>query len=248
MVGVVTTMRGGADHLCSMFLTRDARDVKRLYLSGMLISEVRRQLTPGSAGNALGATRFLNESCYNLVYLELAACRLTCMPEALASMVPNVRVLNLNYNFLEDAGPLEGLTRLQKLTMIGSRLKGTKSLIRLLHRMPEVEMLDFRMNPCTLGWYLPLLVKDVPGALQPSEDGRNGEKGASRSGWQELDAKFRRDLPNASYVGRLAYRGLVMQACPRIRMLDGIEVTEKERVKAERLLVSILGERRKRVV
>ncbi|KAJ3998798.1 hypothetical protein F5050DRAFT_1566398 [Lentinula boryana] len=214
------------------FLTQDARDVKRLYLSGER------------------GKRFLTESCYNLVYLELAACRLTTMPEGLALMIPNVRVLNLNYNFLEDARPLEGLTRLQKLTMIGSRLKGTKALIRLLQRMPEVEMLDFRyewMNPCTLGWYLPLLVKDVPGALQPSEDGRKGDKGASKSAWQELDAKFRRDLPNDSYIGRLAYRGLVMQACSRIRMLDGIEVTVKERVKAEKLLIGILGERKKTV-
>ncbi|KIK69884.1 hypothetical protein GYMLUDRAFT_212772 [Collybiopsis luxurians FD-317 M1] len=209
------------------FVTRDVRDVKRLYLSG----------------NALGKQRFLTESCYNLVYLELAACRLTVLPEGLAGMVPNVRVLNLNYNFLEDARPLAGLTRLQKLTIIGSRLKGTKALIRLLQRMPEVEMLDFRMNPCTLGWYLPLLVKDVPGALQPSEDGPKGG-GGSRSGWKELDAKFRRDLPNDSYIGRLAYRGLVMQACPRIRMLDGIEVTEKERLKAEKILEGILGERR----
>ncbi|KAJ3848408.1 hypothetical protein EV368DRAFT_49354 [Lentinula lateritia] len=212
------------------FLTRDTRDVKRLYLSGI----------------ALGGKRFLTESCYNLVYLELAACRLTSMPESLASLIPNVRVLNLNYNFLEDAKPLEGLTRLQKLTMIGSRLKGTKALIHLLQRMPEVEMLDFRMNPCTLGWYLPLLVKDVPGALQPSEDGRKGDKAASKSAWQDLDAKFRRGLPNDSYIGRLAYRGLVMQACQRIRMLDGIEVTEKERSKAEKLLVGILGERKKR--
>lgn len=97
-----------------------------------------------NTGIALGGKRFLTESCYNLVYLELAACRLTSMPESLASLIPNVRVLNLNYNFLEDAKPLEGLTRLQKLTMIGSRLKGTKALIRLLQRMPEVEMLDFR--------------------------------------------------------------------------------------------------------
>ncbi|KAF8827938.1 hypothetical protein HHX47_DHR4000561 [Lentinula edodes] len=208
------------------FSTRDTRDVKRLYLSGI----------------ALGGKRFLTESCYNLVYLELAACRLTSMPESLASLIPNVRVLNLNYNFLEDAKPLEGLTRLQKLTMIGSRLKGTKALIRLLQRMPEVEMLDFRMNPCTLGWYLPLLVKDVPGALQPSEDGRKGDKAASKSAWQDLDAKFRRGLPNDSYIGRLAYRGLVMQACQRIRMLDGIEVTEKERSKAEKLLEPMIDD------
>ncbi|KAK7464669.1 Protein nud1 [Stygiomarasmius scandens] len=207
-------------------LTRDIRDVKRLYFSG----------------NALG-DGFLTEACYNLVYLELAACRLTELPVGLNRLMPNVRVINLNYNFLEDASALEGLSRIRKLTIIGSRLKGTKGLIRMLKGMPEVEMLDFRMNPCTLGWYLPLLVRDVPGALQPSE---SVEKTAAkqRVGWQELDSKFRRDLPDEAYVGRLAYRGLVMKACPRIRLLDGVEVSEKERVKAERLLVGILGRRR----
>jgi protein NUD1 len=199
---------------------------------------------------------FLDEPCYNVVYLELAACRLTALPEGMARLVPNLRVLNLNYNFLEDVRPLEGLTRLQKLTIIGSRLKNTKPLIRLLENMPDVEMLDFRyamdlvpcaydrqidwksghrMNPCTLGWYLPLLVKDVPGALQPSE-GRN-----PREGWQALDSKFRRDLPNSSYIGRLAYRGLIMRACGRIGMLDGVAVSEKERMKANDLLKGILG-------
>ncbi|KAH7925885.1 hypothetical protein BV22DRAFT_1088208 [Leucogyrophana mollusca] len=212
--------------------TRQFRDVKRLYLSG----------------NKLRAD-FIEEPCYNLVYLEAAACRLTTLPCDLARLVPNLRVLNLNYNFLEEALPLEGLTRLKKLTIIGSRLKGTKPLIRVLQRMPDAEMLDFRMNPCTLGWYLPLLVRDVPGALQPSEnsggsggDGHptRGEK-TSEYGWQELDSKFRRDLPDDAYVGRLAYRGLVMRACPRIRMLDGVEVSEKERTKANHLLQGIMG-------
>lgn len=89
----------------------------------------------------------LHEPCYNLVYLELAACRLTALPEEanlLAKVAPNLRVLNLNYNFLEDVKPLEGLVRLQKLSIIGSRLKSTKPLIRLLQRMADVEMLDFR--------------------------------------------------------------------------------------------------------
>jgi len=78
------------------------------------------------------------------VYLELAACRLSTLPADLASLTPNLRVLNLNYNFIEDARPLEGLSRLKKLTLIGSRLKGTKALIRILMGMPNVEMLDFR--------------------------------------------------------------------------------------------------------
>jgi hypothetical protein len=100
------------------------------------------------------------------------------------------------------------------------------------------------------------LVKDVPGALQPSEQdgdqgGRHGE-GKTKGGdsgkhsswqWQELDAKFRRDLPDEAYVGRLAYRGLVMRACRGVKVLDGIQVSEKEREKAERLLTGILRKR-----
>ncbi|KAI0655635.1 hypothetical protein C8Q70DRAFT_1115791 [Cubamyces menziesii] len=289
---------------------RDVRDVKRLYLSG-------NPLKPG----------FLSEPFYNLIYLELAACRLIQLPAEFARMVPNVRVLNLNYNFLEDPSPLRGLTRLRKLTIIGSRIKGAKQLIGVLRGMTDMEMIDFRrrrlthrstsrMNPCTLGWYLPLLVKDLPGALQPSDGERATEspaavgpaphepgqasrrsqgaeqvphqqvptsdassaphgRSSSSTGsavtfqgegtptdtalepnlaldrprertrqdlaWRELDAKFRRDLPDDAYVGRLAYRGLVMRACPHIRMLDGIEVERKERDKAERLLRSIFG-------
>jgi len=118
------------------------------------------------------------------------------------------------------------------------------------------------MNPCTLGWYLPILVQDVPGALQPSEDahwahhkkdigeGRPGPRTINGGGasspsyseyWQELDAKFRCDLPDEAYVGRLAYRGLVMRACPRIKMLDGVVVASGERDKAERLLEGVLS-------
>ncbi len=133
------------------------------------------------------------------------------------------------------------------------------------------------MNPCTLGWYLPLLVKDVPGALQPSEPAhrasgehrtqsaskpsgpelgqkgagtsiRGGNRGNPRDGttgvaptlaWHELDAKFRRDLPDEAYIGRLTYRGLVMRACSKVRMLDGVVVSRKERDKAEKLLEGV---------
>lgn len=59
-------------------------------------------------------------------------------------LVPNLRVLNLNYNFLDDVKPLEGLRRLNKLTIIGSRLKGTKGIINVLKGCTDVEMVDFR--------------------------------------------------------------------------------------------------------
>lgn len=103
-------------------------------------------------GNPL-TTTFMTEPCYNLVYFELAACRLTKLPPHFAQLIPNIRVLNLNYNFLEDVKPLEGLSRIKKLTIIGSRVKGTKGLIRMAQGMPEVEMVDFRYvgaSLCTL--------------------------------------------------------------------------------------------------
>ncbi|GJJ15557.1 hypothetical protein Clacol_009835 [Clathrus columnatus] len=236
---------------------KDIRDVKRLYLSGNPLPQL-----------------FLQDPCYNLIYLELAGCRLSSLPPNLSRLIPNIRVLNLNYNFLTDARALDGLTRLRKLTLIGSRLKGTKSLVRILKRMPDIEMMDFRMNPCTLGWYLPILVQDIPGALQPSEDqphsGDDTNHG-SRSGlpkqhpsrgvkataaaslsrshaqsWQELDAKFRGDLPDEAYVGRLAYRGLVMRACPKIKMLDGVVVSSGEKEKAERLFQDVLAAKKEK--
>lgn len=96
-----------------------------------------------AAGNPLPGG-FLSEPCYNVVYLELAACRLTVLPANFAQLVPNVRVLNLNYNFLEDTRPLEGLTRLRKLTVIGSRIRSTRMLVRTVRGMADIEMLDFR--------------------------------------------------------------------------------------------------------
>lgn len=91
------------------------------------------------------------------------------------------------------------------------------------------------MNPCTLGWYLPLLVKEVPKqgdetqapSREPVED------------WKAKDTKFRRDLPHDMYIGRLTYRGMAMRACKRLKMLDGVRMEEKERVKAENILSKI---------
>jgi protein NUD1 len=106
----------------------DVRDVKRLYLSG----------------NPENDFSFLTVPCYNLVYLELAGCRIETLPAVLATLVPNVRVLNLNYNFVSDASPLQGLVRLKRLTLVGSRLKGTKGILKALQKMPDMEMVDLR--------------------------------------------------------------------------------------------------------
>jgi Leucine-rich repeat (LRR) protein len=106
------------------------RDVRRLYLSGNPIP-----------------TSFPSEKFFNLVYLELAMCQITSLPPNLASLIPNVHVLNLNFNFLEDLSPLVGLTRLKKLTVLGARISQYRSLAGVLGSMDELESVDLRFVP-----------------------------------------------------------------------------------------------------
>lgn len=94
-------------------------------------------------GNSL-AEWFLTEPCYNLVYLEVARCQIRQLPANLAVLIPNVRTLNLNFNFISDVQPLQGLARLRKLSLVGSHMQGTKSLIKAVRKMTELELVDFR--------------------------------------------------------------------------------------------------------
>lgn len=103
------------------------QDVKRLYLSGNPIP-----------------TSFPSENFYNLVYLELAMCQLTSLPADFAAVIPNVRVLNLNFSFLDDLEPLAGLTRLKKLSVMGARLNKCRPVAAVLGTLSELESVDLR--------------------------------------------------------------------------------------------------------
>lgn len=94
-------------------------------------------------GNSL-AGWFLTEPCYNLVYLEVARCQIRQLPTNLAVLIPNVRTLNLNFNFISDVEPLQGLARIRKLSLLGSHVQGAKSLIKAVRKMTELESVDFR--------------------------------------------------------------------------------------------------------
>lgn len=81
----------------------------------------------------------------------MASCKLTSLPPNLAACVPNLRVLNLNYNFLSADDLIRalsfggGLRRLKKLTVVGGRVKGWKSVVgKLVKGLEELEVLDFR--------------------------------------------------------------------------------------------------------
>lgn len=102
------------------------------------------------------------------------------------------------------------------------------------------------MNPCTLAMYLPLIINNIASALEPTQSSTSPQTSptdaafAASPPWTELDAAFRQSLPDVWYVRRLAHRGLVMQACPRVQNLDGVEISAGERRKAAELMEEVL--------
>ncbi|KAI9834139.1 MAG: hypothetical protein M1826_005250 [Phylliscum demangeonii] len=98
---------------------------------------------------------------HNLHYLELAVAGLDCLPVDFGLRMPNVRVLNLNFNALKDITPLVGMRRLKKLYVTGNRLGRLRKVTHALARLPALEEVDLRNNPITLGFYPPSLQSRV---------------------------------------------------------------------------------------
>jgi Leucine-rich repeat (LRR) protein len=125
------------------------RDVKRLYISGKIMQlqpEEFRLTGVRATGNHLSSQFFPTRPLYSLVYLEAAACSLSEWPENFALRLPNLRILNMNYNFLEDLSGLEGLQGLRKLMMIGCRLgeERSSSVMRSVRQIGTLEEIDLR--------------------------------------------------------------------------------------------------------
>ncbi|WRT64124.1 uncharacterized protein IL334_001053 [Kwoniella shivajii] len=205
---------------------KDLENVKRLYLSG----------------NSLSTDFFPSKPLYALVYLEAAACRLSNWPKDFAKKMPNLKVLNVNYNHLPNLDGVKGQKGLRKLTLVGGRLgsedSNGKKVLEGLKGLTSLEEADFRMNPSTLSYYFPLMLPSASAqsALDPSKP----VSAAPASTWTSYDARFRKNLPDEWYSQRLVYRGLVMHACPALNKLDGVGIEDGEKKKAGELIKAAL--------
>ncbi|WAQ81644.1 hypothetical protein PtA15_1A986 [Puccinia triticina] len=228
---------------------KQVRDVKRIYLGG----------------NPLPAA-FPTCQFYNLLYLELAMCQCQSLPADLANLIPNIRTLNLNYNFLKDLSPLKNLRRLERLTIVGSRVKALdRGLLSVLESLPELELLDLRQNPMCASFYPPLLLSSTPSsAVANGSTERDGDTAPhlnqyqivnkdQEDDWHSMDDRFRKSLPNEFYLKRMTYRSIILQTCSnpqhqqegqqqahsKLKWLDGIKITELERKKLQKFLRGI---------
>jgi Leucine-rich repeat (LRR) protein len=90
-------------------------------------------------------TDFFASSLPSLLYLEAAACSLTGLPADMAAILPNLKVLNLNYNYFTSLEGLSNMENLRKLTVVGCRLGGReKGVVKCLKGLSSLEELDLR--------------------------------------------------------------------------------------------------------
>lgn len=124
------------------------KDVRKVFLSS-------NRLTPQSVCPSTPLLR--------LQLLDIAACTLTGLPGDFALSFPNLKVLNLNFNSIDDVGPLTGMNCLARLMIVGNRLSRMRRVCQILSRLGRsgkgtaccLRKLDVRGNPLTIGFYPP---------------------------------------------------------------------------------------------
>ena len=171
----------------------------------------------------------------NLRTLELASSGLHSLSPDFGRRCPNIRTLNLNFNAVRDLRPLRGIHRLVRLYLVGNRISKLRQTAAALDSISEgLQELDLRNNPLTLGFLLPLRepIDDKRLVLQ----GYQQEPADARpnSTWEvkyllprpdgQEDRVARERFDEATKVRRRVYEVLLMNTCPSLALLDGLEV------------------------
>jgi hypothetical protein len=156
--------------------------------------------------------------------LNLASCGLQSLPETFGLSVPNVRSLNLNFNAIKDLTPILNIVELRSLLVAGNRLKRLRKTAAVLAKLGNLEMLDLRDNPFTVGFY----AKTVEGRLVKTEQ-------ALQEGNEEVvgdaftlplcatvvDRTYFERLDEGTKLRRRVYEMLIASSCRIMGMLDG---------------------------
>lgn len=162
----------------------------------------------------------------NLNRLDLSNCGLKSLPANFACLCMNVRVLNLNFNELEDLTPLMVIPKLTHLFLVGNRIpRDSASLRALISELGFLRALDTRNNPETEDFYPDLMSvmgsRGVNGK-SISIQYTNTQTAEFEKAWQETDTKFVRNLKahdRETYEDRVLYQ---TQAMLRVHNKGGL--------------------------
>ncbi len=224
-----------------MSFLASAYEVRKLFLSGNNLSSSSSSSSSTSSPPSPPGTFSLPVDFLNLQYLELANCGLRALAPDLGQLTPNLRVLNVNFNALEDLAPLRHVPRLKRLLAAGNRLADAGGLADLLAGFPHLSRLDARDNPATLGFYPPppssphaqtqTLVAPAAGGDDDDDNAHDHDQNAfvlpdvtDESGGRDRDRRFQSRLDMGSRMRRRLYEMVVLGRCRRLRTLDGLPV------------------------
>ncbi|EKV15876.1 putative leucine-rich repeat protein [Penicillium digitatum] len=137
----------GLDHRVNIDLGL-VKDVRKVFLSS-------NKLSPQTVCPSAPLLR--------LQLLDVAACTLKSLPGDFALSFPNLKVLNLNFNSVDDVEPLVGMNCLARLMIVGNRLSRMRRVCQILSRLGKtgkgtacsLRKLDLRGNPLNVGFYPP---------------------------------------------------------------------------------------------
>lgn len=197
----------------------EAYEVRKLFLSGNYLGTFEPRVD------------FLN-----LQLLELANCGLQALPEDLGQLMPNLRVLNVNFNAIANLSPLRYIPRLKKLLAAGNRLGDSTSVTELLTDFPHLTELDLRDNPVTLGFYAPLQA-----LVSQREDGV-ADPFVLPEADAERDETYSKRLDETTKQRRRLHQIVFVASCKRLRILDGLAVKRKDVLAKDAMLEALIGE------
>ncbi|TRX97370.1 hypothetical protein FHL15_001648 [Xylaria flabelliformis] len=197
-----------------------ACEVRKLFLSGNRLSG----FNPG--------IDFLN-----LQYLELANCGLQSLAPDIGQLMPNLRVLNINFNAIDDLWPLRYIPRLKKLLAVGNRLSEAGKVANALAEFPHLSRLDLRNNGATLGFYAP-----VQTLVPAGDNGKEAEFDpfALPDGDVERQEKFASRLDMSTRMRKRVYDMVVLNDCRQLKMLDGLPVPKDIALKRDDVWKALL--------
>ncbi|KAI0503160.1 hypothetical protein F5B22DRAFT_630383 [Xylaria bambusicola] len=179
-----------------------AYEVRKLFLSGNRLSGFNPQVD------------FLN-----LQYLELANCGLQSLSPNLGQLMPNLRMLNINFNAIDDLWPLRYIPRLKKLLAAENRLSDAQKISSALAEFPHLSRLDLRNNGATLGFYAP-----VHALVSAENDGKEGDFDPFTLPDVDVERqdKFASRLDMDTRMRKRVYDLVVLKDCRQLKMLDGL--------------------------
>ncbi|KAJ3227770.1 hypothetical protein HK099_000443 [Clydaea vesicula] len=216
-----------------MFLT--LLDVSSNALRSLYTLDSLKSIQEVNAGNNISLNSN-NLKLPKLECLDLKDCRLSNL-NILISNLSNLMFLtdlNLAMNKLSDKdldlNLFMNLSNLRNLIMHHNNIKNFGHLLKILKSLKFLEVLDLRFNPLTKFFY------KEHGHLNEKNDEMSASVSSKKFTTSDgcfseefLDADHITAMSDSTFVRRLCYRSSVIHHCLKLRILDLINISQKDR-------------------